>query len=83
MVTPDGVGLREQGRIETIAPRAQIEAIVIASRPPDGADVKNAATARPWTVQAGGARFALASRDEAQTLAAELARVLGVEVRTP
>ena len=82
-VTPDGVALRESGRRETIAPRAQLEAVVIAMRRPDGADVKNPATARPWTVQAGGARFALRSREEAQQLAEELARVLGVEVRGP
>ena len=82
-VTPDGVVLRDEGRRETLAPRAQIEAVVVASRRLDGADVKNPATARPWTVQIGGARFALASEEEAQQLAAKLAQVLGVEVRGP
>jgi hypothetical protein len=77
------VALRNQGRRETLAPRAQIDAVVVASQRLDGADVKNPATARPWPVQIGGARFALTSREEAQQLAELFAGVLGVEVRSP
>ncbi len=83
VVTQDGVSLRQHGRSETIAPRAQIESVLVASRPADGADVKNPGTARPWMVEAGGARFALESRDDAQRLAEEVARALGVTVRGP
>ncbi len=82
-VTQDGVALRHRDRSETIAPRAQIEAVVIAQRASDGADVKNKATARSWIVQAGGVRFAVETPREAQQLADEVARALGVAVRGP
>ena len=76
-------GLVERGRdgSETRSARAQIEAVTITSRRADGADLKNPAGSRPWIVQAGSARFALASQRDAQRLAERLARAIDVEVR--
>lgn len=82
-VTRDGVALRDGARSETIAPRAQIDAVEIANVPSEGAAVKNLSSARDWTVRAGGARFAVGSPEEARQLADEIARVLGVAVRGP
>jgi hypothetical protein len=80
-VTRDGVALRDGARSETIAPRAQIEAVEIAHVPAEGAAVKNLSSGRDWTVRAGGARFTVGSQEEARQLADEIARALGVAVR--
>jgi hypothetical protein len=79
----DGIVERGRDGSETRIARAQIEVVAITRQRPDGAGLKNPGGSRPWTVQAGGAHFALASQQDAQRLAEELARAIGVEVRGP
>jgi len=78
----DGIVERARDGSETRSERAQIEAVTITAKRADGADLKNPGGSRPWIVQAGSARFALTSQPDAQRLAEELARAIGVEVRT-